>query len=295
LPLAQLVNAQYPTVYYDDPLGAPMRLCHALSKLLRNRLRVALTPGAVAAFAFALWLGSVAAASAADLTVFAAASLKESLDEQAKRFAARTGNKVVVAYGASNALAKQIESAAPADIFIAADVDWMDYVAARGLIFPNSRVDLLRNALVLIAPRGSPASLTIGGSFALAAALGTQKLAMGNPDSVPAGKYGKAALERLGVWSSVEKSVARTENVRAALALVSRGEAPFGIVYATDAKADKGVRIVDAFPANSHPPIVYPAAILASAKSLAAQPFLDYLRGAAARPVWENYGFTMAQ
>ncbi len=271
-----------------------MRLCHALRKLLRNLLRVVLIPGAVAA-SFGLWLGSVAAAHAADLTVFAAASLKESLDEQAKRFAARGGDKVVIAYGASNALAKQIESAAPADIFISADVDWMDYVAARGLLLPNSRVDLLRNALVLIAPRGSAASLTIGPRFALAAELGTQKLAMGNPDSVPAGKYGKAALERLGVWSSVEKSVARTENVRAALALVSRGEAPLGIVYATDAKADKGVRIVDAFPANSHPPIVYPAAILASTKSPAAQPFLDYLRGPAARAVWEQYGFTMAQ
>jgi molybdate transport system substrate-binding protein len=232
---------------------------------------------------------------AADVTVFAAASLKEALDEQAKQFGAATGHKVVVAYGASSALAKQIEAAAPADLFISADLDWMDYVGQRGLIASGTRVNLLRNTLVLIAPAGSRASLRIAPGFGLAAALGADRLAMANPDSVPAGKYGKSALEKLGVWASVEKHVARAENVRAALALVSRGEAPFGIVYSTDALSDKGVRIVATFPPDSFPPIVYPAAVLASGKSAATRPLLDYLRSAPARATWEKYGFAVAR
>ena len=234
-------------------------------------------------------------AAAADVTVFAAASLKEALDDQAKQFEASTGNKVIISYGASNALAKQIEAGAPADVFISADLDWMDYLDQRHLLAPNTRFDLLRNTLVLIAPASSNTTLKIAPNFGLAAALGTEKLAMANPDSVPAGKYGKSALEKLGVWASVEKQVARAENVRAALALVSRGEAPFGIVYRTDALADKGVRIVDTFPPDSHPPIIYPAALLAASKSTAGRPLLDYLRSAPARPVWEKYGFGLAQ
>ena len=234
-------------------------------------------------------------AMAANVTVFAAASLKEAMDEQARLFEASTGNKVTVSYGASNALAKQIEAAAPADLFISADLDWMDHVGQRNLLAPNTRVDLLRNALVLIARSSSVATLKIAPGFGLAAALGNEKLAMANPDSVPAGKYGKSALEKLGVWASVEKQVARTENVRAALALVSRREAPLGIVYSTDALSDKGVKIVDAFPPDSYPPIVYPAALLASSKSAAGKPLLDYLRSAAARPIWERYGFVPVQ
>jgi molybdate transport system substrate-binding protein len=234
-------------------------------------------------------------AAAADVTVFAAASLKEAMDEQAEKFEAGTGNKVIVSYAASNALAKQIEAAAPADIFISADLDWMGYVGQRNLLAPDTRVNLLRNTLVLIAPSGSSATLKIAPNFGLAAALGTEKLAMANPDSVPAGKYGKSALEKLGVWTSVEKQVARAENVRAALALVSRGEAPFGIAYSTDALSDKGVKIVDTFPPDSYPPIVYPAALLASSKSTAARPLLDYLQSAPARPVWKKYGFGLAQ
>src|SRR5208337_2838868 len=177
---------------------------------------------------------------AADVTVFAAASLKEAMDDQAKQFLASSGNKVVVSYGASNTLAKQIEAGAPADLFISADLDWMGYLENRHLVAPNARLDLLRNTLVLIAPSSSSSSLRIGPHFGLAAALGTDKLAMANPDSVPAGKYAKSALVSLGVWTDVEKQIARAENVRAALALVSRGEAPFGIVYMTDARADKG-------------------------------------------------------
>jgi molybdate transport system substrate-binding protein len=256
-----------------------------------------LLTGALSLLAFAVYVTLPAPAiAAADVTVFAAASLKEAMDEQAKQFEAGTGNKVVVSYGASNALARQIESGAPADIFISADLDWMNYVGERNLLAPNTRFDLLRNTLVLIAPASSKVALRIAPNFGLAAALGGQeKLAMANPDSVPAGKYGKSALEKLGVWGSVEKQVARAENVRAALALVSRGEAPFGIVYSTDALSDKGVRIVDAFPADSYPPIVYPAALLVSSKSLAARSLLEYLRSASARPVWEKYGFGLVQ
>ena len=234
-------------------------------------------------------------ATAADVTVFAAASLKEAMDDQARQFEAATGNKVIVSYGGSNALAKQIESGAPADIFISADLDWMDYLDQRRLLAPNTRYNLLRNSLVLIAPSSSTSTLKIGPKFGLAAALASDKLAMANPDSVPAGKYGKSALEFLGVWSGVEKQVARAENVRAALVLVSRGEAPFGIVYRTDALADKGVKVVDTFPPDTHPPIVYPAAQVADSKSTAAKALLDFLRAPPARPVWEKYGFGVAQ
>jgi molybdate transport system substrate-binding protein len=227
--------------------------------------------------------------------LFGAASLKEALDAQAKQFESATGHKVVVSYAASNTLARQIEAGAPADLFISADLDWMDYLDRKAVVMPGTRTSLLRNALVLIAPVSSKAVIKIGPGFDLAGALGSERLAMANPDSVPAGKYGKSALESLGVWGKVQKQVARAENVRAALALVSRGEAPFGIVYATDASADKSVRIVDTFPASSHPPIVYPAAILASSKSPAARPLLDYLRSTPARATWEKYGFTPSQ
>ena len=232
---------------------------------------------------------------AADLTVFAAASLKESMDEQAHRFEAATGNKVTVSYGASNALAKQIESGAPADVFISADLDWMDYLDQRKLLVPNTRANLLHNTLVLIGPASSASTLKIAPNFGLATALGSERLAMANPDSVPAGKYGKSALENLGVWKSVENQIARAETVRAALVLVSRGEAPLGIVYRTDALADKGVKVVDTFPSSSYPPIVYPIAVVADAKSTAAKVFVEYLRSAPARPTWEKYGFALAQ
>lgn len=231
---------------------------------------------------------------AADVTVFAAASLREAMDAQAQQFMAATGNRVVVSYGASSALAKQIEAGAPADMFVSADLDWMDNLGERKLLRSDTRVNLLRNALVLIAPASSTSKLAIAPNFGLAAALGTGKLAMANPDSVPAGKYGKRALMSLGVWNSVEKQVARADNVRAALALVSRGEAPFGIVYRTDALADKGVRIVDRFPDATHPAIVYPVALVATSQSTAARPLLDYLRSLPARATWEKYGFGLA-
>jgi molybdate transport system substrate-binding protein len=254
-------------------------------------LRSSLTAAVLAVVAAAI----APPVAAAEVTVFAAASLKEAMDAQAAQFDATTGNKVILVYGGSNALAKQVEAGAPADVFISADLAWMDHVDERHLVAPGTRVTLLRNTLVLVAPASSTAALRIAPGFALASALGGGKLAMANPDSVPAGKYGKAALESLGVWSSVESSVARAENVRAALALVSRGEAPFGIVYSTDAAADKGVRVVDTFPANTHPPIVYPAAMLATSRSSAARLLLDYLRSAPAATVWEKYGFGLGE
>ncbi len=226
------------------------------------------------------------------VTVFAAASVKEALDEQVAHFDSATGSKVVVAYGGSNALARQIEAGAPAELFISADVDWMDYLAERHLLVVDSRSTLLGNELVLIAPRSSQMTLQIAPGFGLAAALGNQKLAMADPDSVPAGKYGRHALEALGVWSSVKDHVVGTDNVRAALALVARDEAAFGIVYRTDAMVEQGVRVVGTFPASTHAPIVYPAALVAPGRSPAAKALLDFLHSAAARPTWEKYGFS---
>jgi molybdate transport system substrate-binding protein len=256
---------------------------------LRGRL-------AVAAIALALTLPWLAAepARGADLTVFAAASLKEALDEQVGRFAGETGGKIVVSYGGSNALARQIEAGAPADIFLSADTDWIDYLDRRHLLRPGTRTDLLRNRLVLIEPAEARTSLSIGPAFALGAALGSGRLAMANPETVPAGKYGKAALVRLGVWTSVESRLARTDSVRAALMLVARGEAPLGIVYATDALAEPKVRIVDTFPEQTHPPIVYPIAIVASSRSAGAQRFVDSLSSPAGRAIWMRHGFGMA-
>jgi molybdate transport system substrate-binding protein len=232
---------------------------------------------------------AAAPASAQSLTVFAAASLKDALDEVVGAY--DSGAKVVVSYAASSALAKQIENAAPADLFISADLDWMNYLESRGLIDKSTRFDLLRNRLVLIAPAGSSATLEIKPGFALAQALGDGRLALANPDSVPAGKYGKAALQHLGVWAAVARKIAPTENVRAALVLVSRGEAPFGIVYLTDAIADKKVRIAGEFPEGSHPAIIYPAAIIAGSKNIQARSFLNYLRSPAARAIFGKHGF----
>lgn len=247
-----------------------------------------------AAAAIVALASSIAVAHAADLTVFAAASLKETLDQQVARFEAEAGRTIVVAYGGSNALARQIEAGAPADVFLSADTGWVDYLDRHNLLRPGTRIDLLRNRLVLIAPVDARASLTIGPGFALAAALGNGRLAMANPASVPAGKYGKAALTALGVWAGVESRIARTDNVRAALMLVARGEAPFGIVYATDALAEPKVRVVDTFPEQTHPPIVYPVAIVASSRSPGAQRFVDNLNSPAARAIWVRYGFGMA-
>jgi len=234
-----------------------------------------------------------AAAQAADVTVFAAASLKNALDDAAKRYEAKTGGKVVVSYAASSALAKQIENGAPADIFFSADLDWMDYLEQRKLIDTASRHTLLGNTLVLIAPKDSTASLVIEKNFPLLQALGADgKLAMASVDTVPAGKYGKAALTHLGVWDAVAPRVAPAENVRAALVFVARGEAPLGIVYGTDAKSEPAVRVVGTFPEDSHPKILYPVALTASAKP-EARKFLEFLLSPEAAPSFEAQGFSI--
>jgi molybdate transport system substrate-binding protein len=233
------------------------------------------------------------AANAAGTTVFAAASLKDALDDAARRFDAETGNRTTISYGASSALARQIEHGAPADIFVSADAEWMDYLAERRLIRTASRVNLLSNRLVLISPAASAIRIRIEHGFPLAGTLGRERLAMADPDHVPAGKYGRAALESLGVWASVSGKIARSENVRAALVLVARGEAPLGIVYRTDALAERKVRIVDEFPVLSHARIVYPAALTAASRSAAALGLLAFLRAPAVRAIWLKYGFTV--
>jgi molybdate transport system substrate-binding protein len=236
---------------------------------------------------------AIVPAHAQDLTVFAAASLKEALDDAGQQFQRANGQKVVVSYAASPALAKQIESGAPADVFISADLDWMDYIDQRKLVKAGTRVNLLRNRLVLIAPAGSKVQTDIKPGFPLAKLLGDGRLAMADPDSVPAGKYAKAALEKLGVWSSVASKVARAENVRAALNFVARDETPLGIVYQTDAFAEKKTRIVAQFPPDTHPAIIYPVAVTASSKHAAAPVFVNYLKSAEARAIFEKYGFIM--
>ena len=229
-------------------------------------------------------------AAAENLTVFAAASLKDALDANVEAYRKKTGDRIAVSYAASSALAKQIEAGAPADLFISADLDWMDYLDQRRLIRPATRRNLLGNRLVLIAPAGSNLSVSIAPGFAIAKLLGRGRLAMADPDSVPAGKYAKASLSALGVWKDVEPRVAAAENVRAALVLVSRGEAPLGIVYATDAAAEPRVKVVGTFPDDTHPPIVYPVAVTASGKA-AARAFEDWLGGAEARRIFGKFGF----
>jgi molybdate transport system substrate-binding protein len=233
------------------------------------------------------------AQEAADVTVYAAASLKESLDELTRQFARQAGGKVRVSYAASSTLARQIEKGAPADLFISADLEWMDYLQQRKLLRAGTRVNLLSNRLVLIAPADSKVKLAIAPQFSLAAALGKDRLAMADPASVPAGKYGKAALQALGVWDAVASRLAPGENVRAAMVLVARGEAPFGIVYSTDAIAERKVRLIGEFPAHLHPPIVYPAAMLADSRSKSAEALLRFLRSAEARAVWKKLGFVV--
>jgi len=223
--------------------------------------------------------------------VFAAASLKEALDDVGKAFTARTGRKVIASYAASSALIKQIEQGAPADVFLSADTDWMDYGAQRKLVQNNSRVDLLGNSLVLVATADSRIDrVTLGKDTSLAEIAGQGRIVTADVRAVPAGKYAKEALGKLGMWTAVEKKLAMTENVRVALALVARGEATLGIVYATDAAVEPKVKVVGTFPAASHAPIVYPAALTATATP-AAQAYVDFLRSAEAKTIFERYGF----
>ena len=236
---------------------------------------------------------SASGPAAADVTVFAAASVKEALDEVVGRFDADAGYRTRVSYGASSVLARQIEHGAPADLFLSADVEWMDYLTARKLIDAKSRVALLSNRLVLISPAGSKVKVAIAPGFPLGELLGTNRLAMADPDHVPAGRYAQSALETLGAWTGVSGKIAPTENVRAALALVARRETPLGIVYRTDALAERKVRIVAEFPVSAHPRIVYPAALSASSRSPAAVQLLAFLQSQIAHAIWEKHGFTV--
>ena len=234
---------------------------------------------------------SPAVAEEKTLTVFAAASMKNALDDIDAAFTAKTGVKITASYAASSTLAKQIEQGAPADIFVSADTDWMDYAAARKSINEATRINLLGNSLVLIAPKDSKiGDVTIGAGFDLAKLAGDGRIATGDVKAVPVGKYAKAALEKLGAWQAAEPKFAMADSVRAALTLVARGEAVLGIVYATDAKVEPGVKVVGTFPADSHPPIIYPVAATAMAKPEANQ-YLNYLHSSAAKAVLEKYGF----
>ncbi len=245
------------------------------------------------------WLMAIAAviavapiaAQAAPPVVLAAASLQESLTAAAVAWRAQGHAAPRLSFAASSALARQIGAGAPADLFISADEEWMDDVGKKGLIVASTRVSFLGNRLVLISPAARPVRLAIGPNFPIARALGQGRLAMADPDAVPAGLYGKAALMKFGVWPSVSNRLARAENVRAALALVERGEAPLGIVYATDARASKNVRVVGVFPAGSHPAITYPIARLKTATSPDAEGFRAFLVSRAGKAIFARYGF----
>jgi molybdate transport system substrate-binding protein len=241
----------------------------------------------------ALLLGAAQAARAAEITVLAAASLTDALGKIDADFEQATGNTVKAAFGGSSALAKQLENGAPADLFISADVPWMDYVAKAGAIDASSRSNLLGNHLVLVAPADSTARVTIDPKLDLAGLLKGGKLSVADTSAVPAGKYAKASLTKLGLWNKVEGSLAQAENVRAALALVERSEAPLGIVYQTDAAVAK-VKVIGTFPDDSHPPIIYPVALtLQGAKSDAAKAYLDHLKSDAAKAVFKAAGFVI--
>jgi molybdate transport system substrate-binding protein len=245
--------------------------------------------------AFTILTGSIdspALAQDKSLTVFAAASMKNALDDIDAAYTAKTGVKIIASYAASSVLAKQIEQGAPADVFVSADIDWMDYAIGKKNINESTRVNLLGNSIVLIAPKDSKIdNVTIAPGFDLAKLAGDGKIATGDVKSVPVGKYAKAALEKLGAWQAAEPKFAMAESVRAALILVARGEAVLGIVYATDAKVEPGVKIVSTFPADSHPPIIYPVAATTTAKAETAD-YLAFLRSSAAKTILEKYGFT---
>jgi len=239
-----------------------------------------------------LFAAAPATAQEKAITVFAAASMKNALDDVNAAFLKASGLKVATSYAASSALARQIEQGAPADIFASADLEWMDYAAQKKLIQDRTRVNLLGNKLVLIAPKDSNIDkVELGQGFDLTKLIGDGRITTGEVTSVPVGKYAKGALEKLGIWTPVQNKFAMAENVRAALALVARGEAVLGIVYETDAKVEPNVKIIGRFPPDSHPPILYPVAATLTAKPEAAL-YLAFLRSQTAKALFERYGFT---
>jgi molybdate transport system substrate-binding protein len=226
------------------------------------------------------------------ITIFAAASMKNALDDVDAAYTAKTGIKVIASYAASSVLAKQIEQGAPADVFISADTDWMDYAIDKKAVNEATRINLLGNSLVLIAPRDAAFDrVSIGPGFDLAKLAGSGRIATGDVSAVPVGKYARAALEKLGAWQAAESKFAMAESVRAALTLVARGEAAVGIVYATDAQVEPGVKIIGTFPRDSHPPIIYPVAATTTAKPEALS-YLSFLRSSAAKASFERFGFS---
>ena len=231
--------------------------------------------------------------AAEQVLVFAAASLTNAMGDITRGYEPQAGDKVSLSFASSSTLAKQIENGAPANVFISADLEWMDYLEKLKLIVPGSRADLLGNRLVLIAPKDSDATVALTPGVNLAAFLKSGLLATGDPDHVPVGKYAKVALEKLGAWEAVSGRIARADSVRAALALVERGEAPLGIVYATDAAVAPKVRVVAVFPEDLHPPVVYPAALVQGRATPAAARFIDYLKTDAAKIVFRTYGFSV--
>ncbi len=237
--------------------------------------------------------GAALADEAKALTVFAAASLKGSLDKAAQLYESESGVKVAISFAASSALAKQIEAGAPADVFLSADLKWMSYLVDKGAVKKEQVIKLLGNRLVLVGAPDFSKPLAIGKDFPLVEALGDGRIAMGEPKSVPAGKYGREALEYYGVWKAVKPKVASADNVRAALQLVARGEAPLGIVYETDAKAEAGVKVIGIFPEESHAPIIYPIAPIAASTNVSAQDFLSFLNGSEAQAIFKQAGFTV--
>ncbi len=255
-------------------------------------MRVPSRVGAAIAACIIICASQIAQA-AEGVTVFAAASMTDALSAIGKQYDAATGNHVTFSFAASSQLARQIEAGNQADIFVSADTTWMDYLEQRKLIEVSTRKDLVGNRLVLIAPKSSKIEIKIAPGFPLAQVLGAGRLAVADTDSVPAGRYAKEALTKLGVWDSVSARLARADNVRFALAFVSRGEAPLGIVYETDAHVDPGVRIVGVFPDDSHPPIVYPIALIADTTSPQAKDFLAAVEGSGAAQIFKNYGFTI--
>jgi molybdate transport system substrate-binding protein len=234
-----------------------------------------------------------AAAAESEVVVFAAASSTNAITEIAELYAARSQGRVTPSFASSSALARQIENGAPADVFLSADEKWMNYLEEKNLLVKGSRYDLLNNRIVLIAPRESALQrIKVKSGVSLSAALGKDgRLSMGDPDYVPAGIYGKQALQALSIWDPIKNRIAPMKDVRAALVMVERGEAPLGLVYATDAAISKKVRVVGVFPADSHAPIVYPVAVVAGGQTAAAARFMDFLRTPEARAVFEKYGF----
>lgn len=263
-----------------------------MNRIGRSSWLIAIVAMAIATNAFAA--NPDPATATPPITVFAAASLKESLDEAASAYQAATMQPVRVSYAASSALARQIENGAPADVFVSADLDWMDYLQQRNLIDAASRRDLLGNTLVLVAPKNSAAKqVVLKPGVDLLPLLGNGRLALALTASVPAGKYARAAFVSLGVWDSLQPKVAEGENVRAVLMLVAREEAPLGVVYGSDAQAEPGVRVLATFPADTHPPIVYPVARIAASRHPQAAAFVRWLATPAAAAIFRRHGFTV--